>query len=250
MHVTTRRLLLATGATTAVTALAGCTGSSRDIPVVGSIFGDSEPRAGRGRQPNYEEIYTSYPGEQHPIPAFHYSSVDPLFLRQEVDLATREPPGSIVVDPSKRFLYLVEQSGRATRYGVGVGREGFAWAGTAHINLRRAWPDWIPPREMVGRDPEIRLQLVHTPRGEGVPGGPANPLGARAMYLFAGGRDLGYRIHGTTEPETIGTAVSSGCIRMVNQDVIHLYGRAAAGTSVTVLANTEPNRPDLKTRQR
>jgi lipoprotein-anchoring transpeptidase ErfK/SrfK len=117
-----------------------------------------------------------------------------------------------------------------------VGREGFGWSGTAKINMRRSWPDWVPPKEMVARDPEIRSQLVATSRGPGVPGGPTSPLGARAMYLFADGRDTGYRIHGTAEPETIGTNVSSGCIRMVNQDVIHLYQRAPEGTQVIVLS--------------
>jgi lipoprotein-anchoring transpeptidase ErfK/SrfK len=102
--------------------------------------------------------------------------------------------------------------------------------------MRRTWPDWVPPKEMVDRDPEIRTHLVPTARGKGVPGGPKSPLGARALYLFAEGGDTGYRIHGTIEPETIGTEVSSGCIRMVNQDIIHLYQRAPEGTKVVVVA--------------
>ncbi len=102
--------------------------------------------------------------------------------------------------------------------------------------MKRDWPDWVPPKEMVARDPEIRAQLVSTERGQGVPGGSTNPLGARAMYLFAKTGDTGYRIHGTTEPETIGTHVSSGCIRLVNQDVIHLYHRSPEGARVVVLA--------------
>ena len=170
------------------------------------------------------------------MPAFRYEAVDPAFLRRDVAYDGPEDPGTIVVDPSAHVLYLVGRGRRATRYGVGVGREGFGWRGIAQINMRRAWPDWVPPREMVERDPQVRAQLVATPRGLGVPGGPRSPLGARAMYLFANGGDLGYRIHGTTEPETIGTSVSSGCIRMVNQDVIHLYGRAPDGTKVVVLA--------------
>jgi lipoprotein-anchoring transpeptidase ErfK/SrfK len=117
-----------------------------------------------------------------------------------------------------------------------VGREGFGWSGTAKINMWRSWPDWVPPKEMVARDPQIRWQLVATSRGRGVPGGPRSALGARALYLFADGGDTGYRIHGTTEPETIGTDVSSGCIRMLNQDVIHLYQRAPEGTQVIVLS--------------
>ena len=116
-----------------------------------------------------------------------------------------------------------------------MGREGFGWTGKAQINMRSAWPDWVPPQEMVARDPEIRRQLGPTSRGEGVPGGAKNPLGARALYLFSETGDTGYRIHGTTEPETIGTSVSSGCVRMVNQDVIYLYGRTPESAKVIVL---------------
>lgn len=188
-------------------------------------------------RPNYAETYAEYPGEEFPIPAFDYSQVDPIYLRQQVAYRGREQPGTLVVDPTARQLFLVEPGGRATRYGVGVGREGFLWSGQARINMRRSWPDWVPPHEMVERDPTVRPQLVETPRGLGVPGGPRSPLGARAMYLYGEtGGDLGYRIHGTTEPETIGTYVSSGCIRMVDQDVIHLYGRAPLGAQVVVLS--------------
>ena len=149
--------------------------------------------------------------------------------------APNEPPGSIVVDPGSYHLYLVESQGVATRYGVGVGKEGFGWSGSARINMKRDWPDWVPPQEMIERDPQIRAQLEPTPRGLGVRGGPKSPLGARTLYLFGEGRDLGYRIHGTIEPYTVGTNVSSGCIRMINQDIIHLYARVALGTPVTVL---------------
>jgi lipoprotein-anchoring transpeptidase ErfK/SrfK len=218
--------------------LAGCS-TSGDVPLIGGLFGgggsvDPRPTASLARA-DYARIYGRIEGEQYPIPPFTYTSVDPQFLRQEVAYPGAEVPGTIVVDPSGHFLYLVERAHKATRYGVGVGREGFLWSGQAQINMRRAWPDWIPPHEMVERDPEIRSRLVKTARGTGVPGGPQSPLGARAMYLFGEGRDLGYRIHGTTEPETIGTSVSSGCIRMVNQDAIHLYSNIAVGTRVVVL---------------
>lgn len=185
---------------------------------------------------DYDDVYGRMDGERYPMQAFQYETVDPVFLRQEVAYAGPETPGTIVVDPNARFLYRVENRGRATRYGVGVGREGFGWSGEAKINMKRDWPDWVPPREMIARDPEIRAQLVATSRGPGVPGGPKNPLGARAMYLFGKGGDTGYRIHGTTEPETIGTHVSSGCVRLVNQDVIHLYHRTPEGAKVVVLA--------------
>jgi len=242
------RRFFATGAVAAVTAgLAGCAGSSLSSPFGADSFdklgfGHGGGGTGFGRtlaQADYGQVYSRIEGERYPVQAFRYANVDPAFLRQEVAYAGREQPGTIVVDPRARALYRIDERGRATRYGVGVGREGFAWSGEAIINMKRDWPDWVPPHEMVARDPEIRSKLVATSRGLGVPGGPRSPLGARAMYLFAAGGDTGYRIHATTEPttepETIGTNVSSGCIRMVNQDVIHLYHRTPEGAKVVVL---------------
>ena len=147
--------------------------------------------------------------------------IDPKFERREVEYPTREPVGTIVIDTPSKFLYLVEGNGRALRYGIGVGKPGFAWAGVKQISLKREWPDWTPPSEMLQRRPDLPRHMV---------GGPENPLGARAMYL---GSSL-YRIHGSNEPWTIGTAVSSGCIRMRNEDVIDLYGRVKVGTKVIV----------------
>ena len=237
MSTMSRRLFVSTGLITTAAALAGCS-SDRS-----SLAGLLEPSASGRRvsgqtisKPNYRVAYASDPSEPAPVKAFDYGQIDPAYLRQEVEYLGSEKPGTVVVDPASRHLYFVEAPGRATRYGVGVGREGFGWSGTAKINMRRSWPDWVPPKEMVARDPEIRSKLVATSRGRGVPGGPTSPLGARAMYLFADNGDTGYRIHGTTEPETIGTNVSSGCIRMVNQDVIHLYERAIEGTEVVVLS--------------
>ncbi len=222
----TRRLFFQLGGLTAASALAGCAGGT-GLPIADSIMGaapvSSSSRSGPTiSRPNYAEVYGSYPGEPFPVLAFDYHVVDPAYLRQEVAYKGPEQPGTVVVDPSARQLFFVEDHGRATRYGVGVGREGFLWSGDAKINMRRSWADWIPPPEMVKRDPTVRPQLVATARGLGVPGGSRSPLGARTMYLFSPTGDTGYRIHGTTEPETIGTNVSSGCIRMVNQDVIHL----------------------------
>ena len=222
----------------ASSALAGCAGSTRSFDFSGAMpdwipLGRGAPEAG-GRRADYARIYGPVAGEPFPVKPFRYAAMDPAFLRQDVAYNGSEVPGTIVVDPNARHLYRVEANRRATRYGVGVGRDGFAWAGDAQINMKRSWPDWIPPHEMVERDPAIRSQLEKTPRGTGVPGGPRSPLGARAMYLFANG-DTGYRIHGTTEPETIGTAVSSGCVRMINQDIIDLYARTADGAKVVVL---------------
>jgi len=239
MFTISRRSLLSLGLT-ATSSLAGCSRSSKGGPLFGGLLDASGTRRSlSGRtisKPSYSVVYASYPGEPAPVKEFNYSQMDLAYLRQEVEYLGAEQPGTVDVDPASRHLYFVEAPGRAIRYGVGVGREGFGWSGTAKINMRRSWPDWVPPKEMVARDPGIRAQLVSTSRGKGVPGGPTSPLGARAMYLFADGRDTGYRIHGTTEPETIGTNVSSGCIRMVNQDVIHLYQRAPEGTQVFVLS--------------
>ena len=148
--------------------------------------------------------------------------IDPMYLRQQVAFPGRERAGTIIIDTPNKFLYLVEPRGVALRYGIGVGRPGFAWAGVKAISRKAEWPDWTPPSEMLARRPDLPRHMA---------GGPANPLGARAMYL---GSSL-YRIHGTNEPYTIGTNVSSGCIRMMNQDVIDLYGRVGVGTRVVVL---------------
>lgn len=185
---------------------------------------------------NGAEVYASYPGERFPVPGVDHKQIDPGYLRQTVEFSGRQTPGSIIVDPAAYHLYFVETPGVATRYGVGVGREGFGWSGAARINMKRDWPDWVPPQDMIAREPEIRAKLEKTPRGQGVLGGPKNPLGARALYLFDESGDIGYRIHGTLEPYTVGTNVSSGCVRMINQDIIHLYARVAPGTPVTVLS--------------
>jgi lipoprotein-anchoring transpeptidase ErfK/SrfK len=148
--------------------------------------------------------------------------IDPMFLRQEVIYEGPEAPGTVVVDTPQKFLYLVQPGGRALRYGIGVGRPGFTWSGMHTISAKKEWPDWVPPEEMLQRQPG----LPHF-----VAGGPNNPLGARALYL---GSTL-YRIHGSNEPWTIGQNVSSGCIRMRNVDVIDLYNRVKVGAKVVVL---------------
>jgi lipoprotein-anchoring transpeptidase ErfK/SrfK len=150
------------------------------------------------------------------------AALNPRFLRQEVNYDGNEAPGTIIINTPERLLYLVEGNGRALRYGIGVGRPGFAWAGVHAITSKREWPDWTPPDEMLKRRPDLPRHME---------GGPENPLGARAMYL---GSTL-YRIHGSNEPWTIGTAVSSGCIRMRNEDVIDLYDRVRVGAKVVVI---------------
>lgn len=170
--------------------------------------------------------------------------VDPAFQRKVVTYDSREAPGTIVVDPGSHFLYLVQQSGQAVRYGVGVGGEGFGWSGVATVHTKQEWPDWYPPQEMLLRKPELRQAMVQLQSGLGMPGGPDNPIGARALYLWQGNKDTLYRIHGTNEPWTIGHNVSAGCIRMTNEDVVDLYNRTPMGTKVVVLLTVTPNVAD------
>jgi lipoprotein-anchoring transpeptidase ErfK/SrfK len=151
-----------------------------------------------------------------------HPQVDPQFDRQEVDYRSDEKPGTVIIDTPHHFLFLVEDNGRALRYGIGVGRPGFTWAGVKTVSAKKEWPDWYPPSEMIARRPDLPRYMA---------GGPENPLGARALYL---GSTL-YRIHGSNEPWTIGTNVSSGCIRLRNADVIDLYGRVAVGAKVVVM---------------
>ena len=162
-------------------------------------------------QPHYEQ---TLPGTDYESPA--------RFHRQVVDYRTVEAPGTIVIDTPNTYLYLVLGSGKAMRYGIGVGREGFTWSGTQTISKKSEWPDWTPPAEMIARQPYLPRYMA---------GGPGNPLGARAMYL---GNTI-YRIHGTNDPSTIGRQVSSGCIRLTNEDVTDLYSRVSVGTKVVVL---------------
>ena len=176
-------------------------------------------------------MYGPVRGEPYPVPGIKLADIDPTYLRTMVSYPTREPAGTIIVDPANHFLYLVQDGGRAMRYGVGVGRQGFGWSGAATIHDKQEWPDWYPPKEMIQRQPELRRQMSELQSGLGMPGGPRNPLGARALYLWQGNKDTLYRIHGTVEPWTIGKSVSSGCIRMINQDVIDLYQRTPAGAA-------------------
>ncbi len=188
-------------------------------------------------EPAYAAVYGPVAGEPFPVPAVKLSQVNPVFLRKTVPYAAAEAPGTIVVDPPRHYLYLVQKDGRALRYGVGVGGEGFGWAGAATVHEKQEWPDWYPPKEMLERRPELKKSMSELRGGLGMPGGPANPLGARALYLWQGNKDTLYRIHGTNEPWTIGRSVSSGCIRMINQDAIDLYQRTPVGTKVVVLAS-------------
>jgi len=207
-----------------------------DYQPTGSMYGISaSPDANQPRYVQPRGILEGLFARHDPAPAPAYApgygprlvdpahpAIDPQYERQVVDYDGKEKPGTIIIDTPHFFLYLVMADGKALRYGIGVGRPGFAWSGVKEISAMREWPDWIPPAEMLERRPDL-------PRF--MPGGPDNPLGARAMYL---GSTL-YRIHGSNEPWTIGQQVSSGCIRLRNEDVVDLYGRVKVGTKVIVL---------------
>jgi lipoprotein-anchoring transpeptidase ErfK/SrfK len=216
-------------------ALAGCTATGMPAPVRTTLptLGHTSPHPPAASphppvDPRWVSMYAGMQDGGYWIPAIDVSKIDPRYFRQEVSDPTGERPGTLVVDTSGPFLYLVRENGRALRYGIGVGRDGFEWAGRAKIQMKREWPTWTPPASMIARQPELE------PYRNGMEPGLDNPLGARALYLFEGGRDTLYRIHGTNEPWSIGKAVSSGCIRMFNQDVIDLYGRVPTGTVVLV----------------
>jgi len=185
-------------------------------PVTAAPVPRSDPSVVAALPPDYQP-------EQNPAP-----QLPPQLQRQLVDYPTNQPAGTIIVDTPHTYLYLVMGRGKALRYGIGVGREGFTWTGTERISRMKEWPDWFPPKEMIERQPYLPRFMA---------GGESNPLGARAMYL---GNTL-YRIHGTNQPSTIGTFVSSGCIRLTNTDVEDLYSRVQVGTRVVVLPGTAPN---------
>ncbi|ODT69393.1 MAG: hypothetical protein ABS75_16915 [Pelagibacterium sp. SCN 63-23] len=179
--------------------------------------------------PHVLAMYAARPEEEYPVPAADISMLDPIYWRQEVDNVTGQGPGTVVVDTGNFFLYWTMPEGRAMRYGVGLGRAGFEWSGKGHIAYKRKWPVWTPPAEMILRQPELEMYR------NGQPPGLLNALGARALYIHQGNRDTLYRIHGTMDVPTIGQAVSSGCVRMLFQDVMDLHDRVTSGSPIVVL---------------
>ena len=181
--------------------------------------------------PAFAQRYDMSIGDQPGlVPDAADEQLPPQYQRQIVLYRSTEPPGTIIVHTAERFLYVVQPNGRALRYAIGVGREGFQWQGLLHITRKQEWPDWTPPPEMIERQPYLPRFMA---------GGPGNPMGARALYL---GNTL-YRIHGTNQPSTIGTFVSSGCIRLTNNDIEDLYSRVNVGTKVVVY----PGKPSPET---
>ncbi|WP_318874426.1 L,D-transpeptidase (plasmid) [Sinorhizobium meliloti] len=230
-----RRSFLLLGGTAALVGLAGCTAARTVQPAMSEARFPAPQGAVVGSHADlsyYTSIYAERPDEKFPLPAIPVESVDPAYLRQFVDDPTGEPPGTIVVDTTNHLLYLTMENGKAMRYGVGLGRAGFEWSGRGVIQYKRAWPRWMPPDEMVARQPE--LEEFSIAKG-GMEPGLDNPLGARALYIFQNGQDTLYRIHGSPEWWTIGRSVSSGCVRMINQDVIDLYERVPNGTPILVV---------------
>ncbi|MBN9233156.1 MULTISPECIES: L,D-transpeptidase [Phyllobacteriaceae] len=210
-------------------ALAACTTVSQEPPPV--VAPPPPPPPADPILPDYAVMYGPVVDENYEIPAIPYRKIDQQFLRQVVPDPTGEKPGTVVVETSTHFLYVVLPGGRALRYGVGLGRAGFAWSGTAVMQWKRKWPKWTPPEDMIKRQPELRKFSADN---GGMPPGLKNPLGARALYLFQNGEDTLYRLHGSPEWSSIGKSVSSGCVRLINQDVIDLFDRVKNGAKVIV----------------
>jgi len=180
----------------------------------------------------YERLYGPVADELFPLPAVNLRQVDPRFFRRRVPNRTGIGPGVVVVDTREFYLYWTQPDGSAMRYGVGLGRQGFEWSGHGVIQWKQEWPKWTPPAEMIARQPELAKWSAEN---GGMPPGLDNPLGARALYIFQDGKDTLYRVHGSPEAFSIGKAVSSGCVRLLNQDIIDLYQRVPKGAPIVVL---------------
>jgi len=176
-----------------------------------------------------QKLYGPVPEEKFPIPAADISRLDPKYYRRTVAYDTKEAPGTIIVDPGNYHVYRVEGDGSATRYGANVGRDGFRWSGDAYVGRKAEWATWTPPREMIKRQPEVAVWA------RGMPGGLENPLGARTLYMYQNGRYTLYTIYASSDPDTIGDGITSGCVGLLSQDMMHLYDRTPVKTKVIVL---------------
>ncbi len=237
----TRRMVIASGlrtatavaaATAAGSVLVGCNSSRMiDTTTTGSV-GSRSRRPAIGVDPSLRSsarMYAEQVDAEHTLTAVPYEEMEGRFRRQRVVNRTGMEPGTILVDPHNHHAYYVLSNDEAVRYGIGVGKAGFEWTGDAVIGRKAKWPRWTPPAEMIDRSPELEKYR------NGMDGGIENPLGARALYLFADGRDTLYRLHGSPEWKSIGKSMSSGCIRFLNQDVIDLFNRVPVGTRVRVI---------------
>lgn len=210
-------------------AVSACTSVPVPGPVAANLPAAPPPAEPAPAEPDYEKIYAAVEDEGYAVPAIPFKKVDGRFLRQIVNDPTGEAPGTVVVDTAEKFLYFVLRNGKAVRYGVGLGRQGYSWKGRAVVQWKRKWPKWTPPDAMIGRDPSLERWR------QGMPPGLTNPLGSRALYIFQDGVDTLYRIHGSPEWRSIGTSASSGCVRMFNQDVMDLYIRVPGKTPLLVI---------------
>lgn len=224
-HFTKREFLLGAASVSSL-AISGCATTAK-LPEPVIIKPKVDPT-----ELTYVNQYGPLNEERFPIPAVDLKKVDKKFYRQQVDYFSYEDIGTVVVDTQNFYLYLIEGNGKAMRYGVGLGRAGFEWSGRARIGWKQEWPKWTPPAEMIERQPELE---PYSAKNGGMPPGITNPLGARALYIFQGSVDTLYRVHGSPEYWSIGKAVSSGCVRLMNQDIIDLYGRVPTHSKILVI---------------
>lgn len=218
-----RRAFLRALGSFGLASLAGCT-----------TVGQPDSRESTAKLPplRSDALYRALPNEKFPIPAIKPGQLKQEYRRRRVRYRTSEAPGTVIVDTRNFYLYHIEPGSSAMRYGVGLGRAGFAWSGRARIAWKRKWPKWTPPDEMIRREPHLSRWSADN---GGMPPGLSNPLGSRALYIFQGNRDTLYRLHGTPEVASIGRAVSSGCVRLLNHDVIDLYDRVTSGSAIVVV---------------
>ncbi|MEK8093285.1 L,D-transpeptidase [Methylocystis sp. IM3] len=203
--------------------LSGSAASLGALGLGGCVTSDDMGRAEAAK------FYAAVPSEKFPIPAVDIGKLDPKFFRRTVRYDTKEAPGTIIVDPGNYFVYRIEGDGYATRYGANVSRPGFLWSGEVYVGRKAEWPTWTPPKEMIQRQPEARKYA------SGMPGGLENPLGARTLYLYKNGVYTVYTIYSTSDPETIGSGITSGCTGLLSQDMIDLYSRTPVKTKVIML---------------
>jgi lipoprotein-anchoring transpeptidase ErfK/SrfK len=235
-----RRTFLLGAGGTALASLAGCATTNQRVADQDQPENPAQPADSDVYPANVEgaSLYAAKPDEQFPLPAIPYQKINPRFYRQMVENVTGQPAGTLVVDTGNHFCYFTYANGQAMRYGVGLGRQGFLWAGRGVIQYKRKWPRWVPPDEMIARQPELSPYQADL---GGMPGGLTNPLGARALYIFSNGEDTQYRLHGSPEWWTIGKNVSSGCVRFINQDIVDLYDRVPNKTPVVVTNLDNPS---------
>ncbi|MCB1382693.1 MAG: L,D-transpeptidase [Notoacmeibacter sp.] len=238
-----RRALLAGGGSSALLGLAGCSSTaSKQATTLSARIPFKAIEPAQPAEPDLPPAATMYAGIEDSgfkVPPVPWKKLNPRYLRARVPNTTGEPAGTLVVDTANHFVYFTLPNGEAMRYGVGLGREGFEWSGRGYIERKAQWPKWHPPAEMIERDPKLKkYETTYDKKNDlwlgGMDGGPMNPLGARALYIYQDGKDTLFRLHGSPEWNSIGKNVSSGCVRLINQDIIDLHARVPEQTQVIV----------------